>query len=111
MPQVIPIRAVPNQVMTVQLADQPTRLAIYQKLTNVFIDVYVNDVLIIGGVICLSGVAIVRTAYLGFVGDLAFFDNQPSPTSGPSDPVYTGLGAQYPLYYFAPGELLNIDEG
>lgn len=110
MPQVIPVRAVPNQTFNVQLNGQPVRLAIYQKSTGLFMDVYVNDALIIAGVICLNGTAIVRTAYLGFIGDLAFFDNQPSPLNGPSDPDYTGLGARFPLYYFLPDELLNIDE-
>lgn len=107
MPQVIPVRAVPNQTFTVQLGSQPTLLNLYQKGANLYMDVYVNDALIIGGVICLNGTAIVRTAYLGFVGDFAFFDNQPDPVNGPADPTYLQLGTRFPLYYFAPSELPN----
>lgn len=107
MPLIVPVQAIPNQTVTVQLASQPTQLDIYEKSSGLYMDVYVNDVLIIGGVICLNGKAIVRTAYLGFVGDLAFFDNQPSALNGPADPVYTGLGTRWPLYYFAAAELTN----
>jgi hypothetical protein len=107
MPSIVPVRAIPNQILTVQLSNQPTQLAIYQKSTGLFMDVYVNDSLIIGGVLCLNGKAIVRTAYLGFIGDFAFFDTQPSSFSGPADPVYTGLGARWPLYYFLPSELTD----
>lgn len=109
--QIIPVRAVPNQFLSVQLQGQPTELAIYQKSTGLFMDVFVNSSLIIGGVLCLNRKAIVRTAYLGFIGDLAFFDNQPSAFFGPADPVYTGLGARWPLYYFLPAELTDINEG
>ena len=54
----------------------------------------------IGGVIAGNLNVIVRSAYLGFVGDLAFIDTQ-----GSDDPVYTGLGARWILTYFAPSEL------
>ena len=104
---IVPVRPVPNQMLTVQLSDQPTQLAIYQKSTGLFMDVYVNGSLIIGGVLCLNGEAIVRTAYLGFIGDFAFCDTQPSTHHGPADPDYTGLGARWPLYYFLPSELTD----
>lgn len=108
--QIVPVRATPNQILTCQLSDQPTRLSIYQKATGLYVDVFVNDSLIMAGVLCLQGIAIVRTAYLGFVGDFAFFDNQPDPLAGPQDPDYTGIGDRWPLYYFLPSELLNINE-
>jgi hypothetical protein len=113
--QIIPVRAVANQFLTVQLSGQPTQLSIYQRPipsggASLYMDVSVNDALIIGGVLCLQGVAIVRTAYLGFIGDLAFFDTQPDPLNGPQDPDYSGIGARWPLYYFTPDELTNINE-
>jgi hypothetical protein len=79
--------------------------SVAQGLTNfaipcaVYLDLYVAGVLIIGGVLCLNGVNIVRNAYLGFIGDLAFYDQQ-----GTTDPVYSGLGSRYLLFYFAPGD-------
>ena len=77
---------------------------VYQKLYGLFIDLYVGGVLIIGGVLCENLNRIVRSLYLGFVGDLTFIDNE-----GTSDPTYDGLGARYSLAYLeaadlAPGE-------
>lgn len=105
---IIPLQAVPNQTLTVTLADQVTQLNIYQTSGGLFIDVLVNNVLIIGGVICENVNRIVRSLYLGFSGDLAFIDNQPDIVNGQkvySDPVYTGLGARFSLAYFTAAEL------
>lgn len=97
--QMIPLRAVNSQVLTVTLAQQRARLKVYQKTTGLFMDVYVNDALIIGGVISEDRNRIVRDKYLGFIGDLAFYDTQ-----GTSDPVASGLGARYRLLYLEAGE-------
>lgn len=92
--KVIPITAVPSQTLDVVLANQPCRINIYQKALGLFADLYVNDGLIVGGALCLNTVLLVRNAYLGFTGDLAFFDMQ-----GLDDPVYTGLGSRWWLAY------------
>lgn len=99
--QIVPLQPIPNQTLTVNLDGQITQLNVYQRGANVFIDVLVNNVLIIGGVICENLNRIVRSLYLGFAGDLAFIDNQ-----GSTDPVYTGLGTRYSLAYIEPDELL-----
>ncbi len=91
---VIPTIAVPTQVLTVTLAGQPCRIRIYQRSTGLYLDLYVNDALIIGGVACRYGDRIVRDAYLGFVGDLLFADTQ-----GRDDPQSTGLGSRWLLVY------------
>lgn len=91
---IVPLAAVPSQTVTVRLGDQPCALHVYQKSTGVFVDVYVNSALIIGGVAARNGARIVRDAYLGFVGDLAFVDTQ-----GTSDPQYAGLGSRWILAY------------
>ena len=96
---VIPLNAVPSQIVNVTLNNQACTINIYQYDWGLYVDLYVNGVLIIGGVIALNANLIVRDAYLGFQGDLAFYDTQ-----GLTDPVFTGLGAQYQLVYFAPGE-------
>jgi hypothetical protein len=101
MPQSVPIRPVPNQTLTIQLGGQNCQLNIYQQLYGLFMDVYVNNVLIIGGVICENLNRIVRDSYLGFLGDFTFVDT----TSGESDPGYTGLGSRYLLIYLAESEL------
>ena len=100
MPQIVPVQAVPNQTLQVQLANQPTTLNIYQLSTGLFMDVEVNGELIIGGVICQNLNRIVRSAYLGYPGDFVWDDTQ-----GTSDPVYTGLGARYLLAYLNVADL------
>lgn len=95
----IPLTAVPNQSVQVTLNGQTCRVAVYQKDTGLYIDLYVGTALIIAGVICQHANRIVRDSYLGFTGDLAFIDTQ-----GVSDPDYTGIGTRYVLVYLAPGE-------
>lgn len=106
--QIIPIQAVPNQTLQVQLANQPVTLNIYQQIYGLFVDVYVSDTLIIGGVIAENMNRIVRDAYLGFVGDLVFWDSQDTDFVNPPDgldPIYTGLGSRYVLFYLEAADL------
>lgn len=98
---IIPLQAVPNQVVNVQLAGQPCTINVYQLVGGLFIDLLVNGQLVIGGVICQNLNRIVRDLYLGFIGDLTFIDNQ-----GASDPIYTGLAARFSLAYLSTTDLL-----
>ncbi len=75
-------------------------LNVYQFAYGLFVDVYLGPTLVIGGVICENRNRIVRSAYLGFVGDLAFVDSQ-----GSEDPVYTGLGGRWQLVYLEEADL------
>lgn len=97
---VVPLQAVASQQVNVTLANQNTTINVYQLSTGLFVDVLVNGVLIIGGVIAENLNVIVRSVYLGFTGDIAFVDTQ-----GSADPVYTGLGTRWILGYFSPSEL------
>jgi hypothetical protein len=92
--QYIPISAVAAQTFTIQLGNQSCDISIYQKNTGLFFDMVVNDTPCVNSVLCLNLVGLVREAYYGFVGQLAFFDTQ-----GTSDPEYTGLGSRYQLVY------------
>lgn len=102
--QIIPLQAVPNQTVSVNLSGQVCQIDVYQAGAYLYLDLYVNNTLIIGGVICQNLNRIVRDLYLGFSGDLAFVDNM-----GTSDPVYTGLGADasahFNLLYITAAEL------
>lgn len=98
--QIIPITDTYSQTLTVTLAGQSCRIAIYTKSTGLFCDIYVDDILIIGGVICLDRVKIVRGTYLGFIGDLMFSDTQ-----GAADPVSPGLGSRFLLCYLGANDL------
>lgn len=96
----IPLLPVPSQTLTVSLSDQTCQIDIYQKQNGLFCNLYVNNALIIGGVICENLNRIVRSLYLGFVGDLCFNDTQ-----GASDPFYTGLGSRFQFIYLTPDDL------
>ena len=98
--QIIPVDAIPNQTINVQLAGQNCTLNIYQKSTGLYMDVLVNGILIIGGVICQNLNRIVRSLYLGFIGDFCFIDTQ-----GKTNPVFSGLGVQYVLAYLEVTDL------
>lgn len=96
----VPLTPVPSQTVTVQLSNQNCRINVYQKFYGIFVDLYVENVLIIGGVIAEDRNPIVRSKYLGFNGDLEFFD-----TVGTDDPEYSDLGTRYLLIYLTADEV------
>lgn len=107
--QIIPIQDVYSQaVPAVQLNGQNTQINLYQKNNdNLYCDVYVNNSPIITGVLCRNMVRIVRSAYLGFVGDLMFVDQQGAftPPSTGSDPFSPGLGTRFLFCYLTPTDV------
>lgn len=98
--QVIPLSDIPTQTQKVTLAGQDCTINVYVKSTGLFCDLLVDDVQIIGGVICQDRNRIVRDLYLGFVGDLGFVDTQ-----GKSDPTSPGLGFRYAMVYLETADL------
>lgn len=101
--QFVPIQDTYSQTLTVTLGGQNCSINVYQNGYGLFCDLFVNNAQIVGGVICEDRNLIVRDAYLGFIGDLSFFDTQ-----GTNDPVSPGLGSRYWLCYLdtfdlAPG--------
>jgi hypothetical protein len=98
--QIIPLRPVPSQTLMVTLADQLAQIDIYQKAYGLHLDLRVSDVLLLAGVVCQDRNLIVRSDYIGFVGDLCFVDTQ-----GTADPTYEGLGIRYGLAYIEASEL------
>lgn len=97
---IIPVTDTYAQTFNVTLGGQDCSLNLYQKPAGLFIDVTVSGTLIIGGVICRNVTRIVRDAYLGFIGDLLWLDNQ-----GAEDPTSPGLGTRYSLIYLAASEV------
>lgn len=95
---VVPLQALAAQQVNVTLGGQACTIQVAQKTTGMFLNLYVNNILVIGGVICEVGNRIVRSAYLGFIGDIGFIDTQAA-----SDPVdlveYTGIGTRFFLVY------------
>ena len=101
---IVPLQPVASQTVNAPLGNQPTTLNVYQKDTGLFMDVYVNGSLIIGGVICNNADRIVRNAYLGFVGDFVWIDTQDA-----SDPYYTGIGSRWFLAYLEAADVVGVD--
>lgn len=98
----IPLQPIPAQAFNVSLGDQPCRITLYQKGEHFYLDLAVNDVVVVQARMVLNSAWIVRYAYLGLVGDLVMFDTQGTNDS----PTYDGLGARYQLYYLTPDEIV-----
>lgn len=97
---IVPTKALPNQTLQIQLGTQACQIVLFQTSYGIFINLYVSGVLIIGGVRCENLNRIVRSLYLGFSGDLVFYDTQ-----GTDDPIYTGVGTRFLLVYLTAEEL------
>jgi hypothetical protein len=96
----IPIQPLPNQTFQVDLASQPCVIEVVQYAYGLFMTLFVGNELIVAGVICENLNRIVRSLYLGFIGDLIFVDTQ-----GTDDPVFTGLGSRFQLVYLETADL------
>lgn len=94
---VIPLLPVPSQLLTIGLLGQNCNIKVYQRTTGLYVDLGISGKMVIGGVIAHDRCRIVRDPYLGFLGDLAFWDSQ-----GTSDPNWTELNSRYYLGYFSP---------
>ena len=95
--QVIPLIPEASQSLDVNLAGQSCRIEIYQKSVGLLLDLSVGDRYVVVGQICRDRCRLIRLQYLGFIGDLAFFDTQ-----GANDPESSGLGSRWKLIYL-PG--------
>ena len=115
-PQIIPLQPIPFQTLNTVVGNQninlniyakniqipivpsggiPTIPPVYEEINLIFIDVYLNDVLVVGGIRCTNNTKIIRNSYFGVVGDFAFQDTQ-----GSDDPQYTGLNSRWLLVYY-----------
>lgn len=103
--QTIPLRAVPSQTLSVQLDGQSCQINVKQLFYGVFVDLYVDNVAVILGVQAENLNRIVRDAYLGFAGDLFFYDTQ-TTSEGGSDPDYAGFGDRFVLIYLSASEIV-----
>ena len=94
---IIPLQSVPSQSAQIVLGGQNCLVRVYQKSTGLFFDLLIDGNPIVQARICRDRNRLVRYERLGFSGDLFFVDSQ-----GVSDPVYSGLGDRYNLFYATP---------
>ena len=93
-PLVIPLAAVPDQTIQAYLGTQNCVIRVYQRTFGLYVDLWLNGLLLFYGVQAFNMNKLVRNNYYNLVGDLYFFD-----TEGAKDPDYTGLGSRYVLLY------------
>ncbi|QNT78286.1 phage baseplate plug family protein [Entomobacter blattae] len=92
---VINLSVLSHQSVQVSLGGQNVRLVIDTKQgAGTFMDIYKDGGPVILGMQCRNRTPLVQLAYLGFVGDLAFYDMQ-----GAEDPDYTGFGHRFILVW------------
>ncbi len=103
--QMIPLQAIPAQTVGVLLNQQAAVITLRQLRTGLYLNLALGTTEIVGLVICRNLDRIVRNAYLGFAGDLFFWDS----TGVGDNPDFTGLGndftSRFQLVYVTEGEL------
>lgn len=97
---VVPVQSVPNQTFSILLANQSCQISLYQKSTGFFFDLTVDNSPLVVGEICQNRNTLVKAAYLGFVGNFWFDDQQ-----GSDDPSYAGLGTRFVFEYIEASDL------
>ena len=102
--QTIKLQPVPNQTASMLAAGQLAGINLYTMSDgNLYIDILLNNVEILTGVLCLDRTLIVRAAYFGFIGDFIFVDTQ-----GNNDPQFSELGARYQFNYVSASDLATL---
>lgn len=91
---IIPLDPIPNQRFSCNINGQNCVFELVMRGVNLFMNLSVNDEVIINGIICLNKVNLIPYNYLDFNGQLYFEDLQ-----GNSDPFYFGLGTRWVLNY------------
>jgi hypothetical protein len=103
----VPLTAVPSQIVNATLGGQSCTLKVYQRTTGLFIDIYVDDTLILGGALLRDRVLVLRDAYFGFVGDLMMIDTQAT-----ADPFFSAsepsVGSRFQLIYIETADFADL---
>jgi hypothetical protein len=101
--QEIPLQPISSQSTKVVLDGQNCQLLVYQKPQGIFVDINVDGVDLVVGVIARDAVPLMCREYEGFAGNLMFIDTQ-----GGSDPSYEGVGSRFNLVYLTADEYALI---
>ena len=96
----IPLSPVPAQSLKIKLANQNCVLRVYYRFGSTYMDVTVGGTVVCTGAICRDHQSIIQIANNDFSGQLLFVD-----MLGQSDPLYSGFGDRWRLFYKAASEL------
>lgn len=94
MKYIIPIDAVPSQSFSVEIEGKECFFEFLTAGLYIYMNMSVNDVRKISGVICLNKNKLNEYDGIGIKGDIHFEDTQ-----GELDPIYYGLGDRWILVY------------
>lgn len=101
--QTVPLQPTPAQSIKSVLGGQNCRIVLSQKSQGLFVDIEVDSVRIVSGVVARDAVPLVCREYTGFAGNLLFIDTQ-----GSADPLSDGLGSRWQLVYLTADEYALI---
>ena len=96
----IPLQKTPAQSLKIKLDGQNCEIRVYYRFENTYLDLICNGAEIQKGAICRDRDYIIQIAQSGFAGNLFFVD-----MLGTADPIYTGFGERWRLFYRAADEL------
>ena len=95
----IPLSPVPAQSLKVKLNGQNCEMRVYYRFGSTYLDLVCNGEEIVKGAICRDRQNIIQIAQSNFEGQLLFVD-----MLGEADPLYSGFGERWRLFYKAAGE-------
>ncbi len=98
----LPVKKEPNQRFSVILDNQNCTIEIFQRFDHLYLNLFVDDVAVVQGVLCHNNLGITAVDTLAFRGMLYFTDVQ-----GDSDPQYEGLGTRYYLIFVPEGDMVS----
>lgn len=97
----VPLAAVPDQTLSIVLANQDCQMALRQNGANMYFDLVVSGAPVVTARIVRNKQRLLLDAqYHGFVGDFVFNDTQ-----GDTQPTYKGLNTRYLLYYLEAADI------
>ena len=96
----IPLSPAPAQSLKVKLAGQNCEMRIYYRFGSIYLDLTVGGVVVCTGAICRDRQNIIQIAQNAFQGQIFFVD-----MLGTSDPLYSGFGERWRLFFKAANEL------
>ena len=96
----IPLSPVPAQSLKVKLGGQNCQIRVYYRFGSTYMDITAGGVVVCTCAICRDRQNIVQIANNAFSGALLFVD-----MLGASDPLYSGFGERWRLFYKAANEL------
>jgi hypothetical protein len=96
----IPLQPVPAQSLKIKLGGQNCQIRVYYRFGSTYMDLTAGGVVVVTGAICRDRQNVIQVAQNAFSGALLFVD-----MLGSSDPLYSGFGERWRLFYKAANEL------